>query len=131
MAALATLSPWVGFTSVVAAHSIGRSAAASAAALSAKAAKKDLGVDYVSEISRLRSLFGIAAGSAIPVPLTGSVGLLLLAFAIPATVLVCIWSHRSVGGIAGDSLGAIAQLSQTSVLFGAVVLNDGVCACSW
>ena len=131
MAALATISPWVGFTSVVAAHSIGRSAAVSAAALSAKAAKKGLGVDYVSEISRLRSLFGIAAGSAISVLLTGSVGFLLLAFAIPATVLVWIWSHRSVGGIAGDSLGAIAQLSQTSVLLGAVVLNDGVCACSW
>jgi len=131
MAALATLSPWVGFTSVVAAHSTSRSAAVGVAALSAKAAKKGLGVDYVSEINRFRSLLGIAAGSAISVLLTGSAGFLLLAFAIPTTVLVSIWSYRSVGGIAGDSLGAIAQLSQTSVLLGAVVLNDGVCACSW
>ena len=131
MAALATLSPWVGFTSVVAAHSTGRSAAVGAAALSTKAAKKGLGVDYISEINRLRSLLGIAAGSAISVLLTGSAGFFLLAFAIPTTVLVWIWSYRSVGGIAGDSLGAIAQLSQTSVLLGAVVLNDGVCACSW
>ena len=131
MAALATLSPWVGFTSVVAAHSTSRSAAVGVAALSAKAAKKGLGVDYVSEINRFRSLLGIAAGSTISVLLTGSAGFLLLAFAIPTTVLVWIWSYRSVGGIAGDSLGAIAQLSQTSVLLGAVVLNDGVCACSW
>jgi adenosylcobinamide-GDP ribazoletransferase len=131
MAALATLGPWVGFTSLVAAHSAGRSATVCVMTLTRKAARESLGIDGVSEPKRLQSFVGICAGSTIVIWVTGPIGFLLLALAIPATALTWAWSHRVLGRTAAGSLGAIAQLSQTSVLVGAVVLNDGACACSW
>jgi len=131
MAALAALDPATGLKSLVSAHAIGRAASVCVMVISRKTVREGLGADYISEISSFRCAAGIFAAVVITTLMNGTQGLLLLVFALPATVLMWAWSHRSIGGVVGDSLGAITQLSQTSVLIGAVTLNSGVCACSW
>ena len=131
MAALAALDPTTGFKSLVTAYAIGRGASVCVMVFSRKTVKQGLGADYISELSSVRCVIGVLSVVAAVILINGTQGLFLLVFALPATVLMWAWSHRSIGGVVGDSLGAITQLSQTSVLIGAVTLNSGVCACSW
>ena len=87
--------------------------------------------DHPSLGSLARGLAGVLAGVTILIVLNGPKGLLLLTFALPAIVIISAWSYRSIGGLVGDSLGAIAQLAQMSLLIGSVALTDGSCDCSW
>ena len=100
-------------------------------AFSRKTVREGLGADYITELSGLRCAVGVFATIFLVIALNGTQAAVLLVFALPPAVLMWAWSHRSIGGVVGDSLGAITQLSQTSVLLGAVTLNSGVCACSW
>lgn len=86
-----------------------------------RVAKEGLGADYIHELSRVRCLLGAVAISGLVVFLNGPKALLLLVFAVPAAFLMWAWSHRSIGGVVGDSLVAIAQLLQASVSVGVVV----------
>ena len=96
-----------------------------------QAAQEGLGADYISAVTWPRGLAGVLAGVTILIVLNGPKGLLLLTFALPAIVIISAWSYRSIGGLVGDSLGAIAQLAQMSLLIGSVALTDGSCDCSW
>lgn len=122
MTALGVLSPRDGFIGLISAHAIGRAAAVLVMVMNKRAAKEGLGADYIHELSRVRCLLGVVAASGLVVFLNGPKGLLLLVFAVPPASLMWAWSHRSIGGVVGDSLGAIAQLSQASVLVGVVFL---------
>ena len=129
VAALAALEPTIGLKSLVSAHAIGRTASVCVMLITRRAAREGLGADYISKLSTSRGLAGIITAVAVVILVSGPKGFLLLGFAVPATIITWAWSHRSIGGVVGDSLGAITQLSQTSVLIGAVTLNSGVCAC--
>ena len=131
IAALAALDPTTGLKSLVSAYAIGRSASVCVMVFSRKAVREGLGADYITELSVLRCAVGVFAAIFLVIALNGTQAAVLLVFALPPAVLMWAWSHRSIGGVVGDSLGAITQLSQTSVLLGAVTLNSGVCACSW
>ena len=131
MAALAALDPNTGLRSLISAYAIGRGASVCVMILSRKSVREGLGADYISELNRIRCALGILTVVVAVFLINGTQGLLLPVFAVPATLLMWAWSYRSIGGVVGDSLGAITQLSQTSVLIGAVTLNSGVCACSW
>lgn len=124
IAALATLVPSTGLIALVTAHGIGRASAVGVMVLTRNTAKEGLGADYLADLSRIRGSVGISAAVGIALLLNGYDGFLLIAFALPATLLTWAWSHRSIGGVVGDSLGAIAQLSQTSVLVAASALNS-------
>lgn len=130
IAALATLLPTSGLISLVTAHGIGRASAVGVMVLARNTPKEGLGADYLADLSRIRGIAGIALVVGMVILLNGTEGPLLIVFALPAALLTWAWSHRAIGGVVGDSLGAIAQLSQTSVLVGAAVLNSQVCACS-
>ena len=124
VAALATLAPRTGLIALVTAHGIGRASAVGVMVLTRNTAKEGLGADYLADLSRIRGALGIAVVVGVAVLLNGSDGALLIAFALPASLLTWAWSYRSIGGVVGDSLGAIAQLSQTSVLVAATSLNS-------
>lgn len=124
VAALATLAPRTGLIALVTAHGIGRACAVGVMVLTRNTAKEGLGADYLADLSRIRGALGIAVVVGVAVLLNGSDGALLIAFALPASLLTWAWSYRSIGGVVGDSLGAIAQLSQTSVLVAATALNS-------
>ena len=124
VAALATLAPRTGLIALVTAHGIGRASAVGVMVLTRNTAKEGLGADYLADLSRIRGALGIAVVVGVAVLLNGSDGALLIAFALPASLLTWAWSYRSIGGVVGDSLGAIAQLSQTSVLVAATALNS-------
>ena len=124
VAALATLAPRTGLIVLVTAHGIGRASAVGVMLLTRNTAKEGLGADYLADLSRIRGALGIAVVVGVAVLLNGSDGALLIAFALPASLLTWAWSYRSIGGVVGDSLGAIAQLSQTSVLVAATALNS-------
>ena len=128
VAALAALDPVVGLKSLVSAYAIGRSASVCVMVLS----RKPVGGDsYISEIGILRCVTAIFAAVVTAAMMHGTQGLLFPVFVLPAAVFMWVWSHRSIGGGIGNGLGLMTQLSQTSVLVGAVTLNSGVCACSW
>ena len=124
VAALATLAPRTGLIALVTAHGIGRASAVGVMVLTRNTAKEGLGADYLADLSRIRGALGIAVVVGVAVLLNGADGALLIAFALPASLLTWAWSYRSIGGVVGDSLGAIAQLSQTSVLVAATALNS-------
>ena len=124
VAALATLAPRTGLIALVTAHGIGRASAVGVMVLTRNTAKEGLGADYLADLSRIRGALGIAVVVGVAVLLNGSDGALLIAFALPASLLTWAWSYRSIGGVVGDSLGAIAQLSQTSVLVAATALKS-------
>ena len=128
VAALAALDPVVGLKSLVSAYAIGRSASVCVMVLS----RKPVGGDsYISEIGILRCVTAIFAAVVTATLMHGTQGLLFPVFVLPAAVFMWVWSHRSIGGGIGNGLGLMTQLSQTSVLVGAVTINSGVCACSW
>ena len=131
IAALAALDPTTGLKSLVSAYAIGRGASVCVMVFSRKAVREGLGADYITELNGFRCAVGVFAAIFLVIALNGTQAAVLFVFALPPTVLMWAWSHRSIGGVVGDSLGAITQLSQTSVLLGAVTLNSGVCACSW
>ena len=131
MAALGSLGPSDGLIGLISAHAGGRSAALFTMVFARQAAQEGLGADYISAVTWPRGLAGVLAGVTILIVLNGPKGLLLLTFALPAIVIISAWSYRSIGGLVGDSLGAIAQLAQMSLLIGSVALTDGSCDCSW
>ena len=131
VAALAALDPVVGLKSLVSAYAIGRSASVCVMVLSRKPVGEGLGDSYISEIGILRCVTAIFAAVVTAAMMHGTQGLLFPVFVLPAAVFMWVWSHRSIGGGIGNGLGLMTQLSQTSVLVGAVTLNSGVCACSW
>jgi len=124
IAALATLVPRTGLIALVTAHGIGRASAVGVMVLTRNTPREGLGADYLADLSRVRGSVGISVVVGMAILLNGSDGFLLIAFALPASLLTWVWSHRSIGGVVGDSLGAIAQLSQTSVLVAAAALNS-------
>jgi cobalamin synthase len=44
-------------------------------------------------------------------------------------LIIRVWSYRSIGDISGDSLGAVAQVSQMFVFLVAVGVLGSTCEC--
>ena len=110
------VSPAVTFGCLVAAHALGRCAAV-ALLLSAPGASADgLGAQAARTLPAASAWIGIAVGVAISTLSVGWwVGPLLLA-AVVVVVTVHTWSHRKIGGVTGDVLGAAEQLVECTVL---------------
>jgi adenosylcobinamide-GDP ribazoletransferase len=113
---VATLAPAAAFAGLVAAHALGRSAAVGAMTTYPLATSDGLGAGYAAGLSRRRAALGILGGTAIAAAATGWWVGPLAAAAVVAAVAVGALAMRKIGGITGDVLGAVEQVTECLVL---------------
>jgi adenosylcobinamide-GDP ribazoletransferase len=113
---VASLAPASAFAGLVAAHALGRSAAVGAMATFPLATADGLGAGYASGLSRQRAFVGVLSGIAIATIATGWwVGPLATAGLVAAVSIGAIAVHK-IGGVTGDVLGAVEQVTECLVL---------------
>jgi adenosylcobinamide-GDP ribazoletransferase len=126
--ALGTLGPAQGFVGIIAANTLGRMAAVVVMMLMRPARVDGLGVSYRTGLSTTGALIGVGFGAIIVAGLSGWWSLAFAAAAVTSAGAVAWLSHRKIGGIAGDVLGAIEQIAATAVL---VVASGAAAHASW
>jgi len=113
--ALAALAPAVASGALIAAHSLGRTAAVALMA-AGPVAGNGLGASYARHLRRRHVVVAIATGSALAVAGFGVWAGPAVVAAAAAVVGVRRWARRSLGGVTGDVLGACEQITETAVL---------------
>ncbi|MGI9594633.1 MAG: adenosylcobinamide-GDP ribazoletransferase [Acidimicrobiales bacterium] len=120
IAVLASLDPWQGFRAVIAAHCLSR-AIAVGVMFRAPLAGDGLGASYAADLTPLgagaASLFGLVVLAIAAGGFLASLATLLLAVA--AAVAVVALAVRKIGGVTGDVLGAVQQMSSLAILVAA------------
>ncbi|QUS41065.1 adenosylcobinamide-GDP ribazoletransferase [Tardiphaga alba] len=127
IAALATLTPWIGAAALIAAHAAARVMPAFVMnRMSHSGDPASMKVSYVqSPVRRTEITFALitAALAVLPLMLLAPRGVvigLLLGAALGA--LLARWAKRLIGGYTGDVLGAIEQLFEIGFLLGVAAI---------
>jgi len=110
------VSPAVAFACVVAAHALGRCAAVALMAIAPAATTDGLGAHAARALPLAEVWIGVTAGIAIAALAVGWWVMPLAFGAVAVTITVGAWSHRKIGGVTGDVLGAAEQLVECIVL---------------
>ena len=113
---VATLSPTAAFGGLIAAHTLGRGAAVGVMGTVSEVPESGLGADYSRPLSRRAALAGVSAALIITLLATGWWAGPLVAVTALGGALVSLVAKRSFGGISGDILGAVEQVSECLVL---------------
>ena len=123
VAALSALAGWQAFAAAVAAHAISRSAASLVMVWAPPARAAGLGVDYLAQLSRpavFASALVVVVATAVVFQLTA----VAIAVGVALTTLAVVkLAVAKIGGISGDVLGAVQQLTKIAVL-AAIVLTS-------
>jgi len=114
--AVASLGPAAAFAGLVAAHALGRAAAVGAMATFPLATADGLGAGYASGLSRKGAFLGALSGVAIATIATGWWVGPLAGAAVVAVATVGALAMRKIGGVTGDVLGAVEQVTECLVL---------------
>lgn len=125
VAAVSALSGWVAVAGVIVAHTVSRTVASLTMIRAEPALESGLGVDYIQGLSAAavsRSAIAVAAGTFVLFGL-GALPVLFAAYGVAALIVGLAVSK--IGGISGDVLGAIQQVSKIAVLV-VVVIADRV-----
>lgn len=124
IAALSALSGWTAVAAAVAAHTVSRATAAFVMIAAPPARESGLGVDYLDGLSRSAVLGSSVAVAAVVAVLFGVVALPILFAAYAAGSLVVGLAISKIGGISGDVLGAIQQVSKIAILVVVVIAAE-------
>lgn len=103
-------------TSLVAAHTLGRSAAVVAMRTAPPATQSGLGVSAATALRPVPTTIGLAAGTGAVALLSGWWVLPFLAAAAVGVAATVTLAVRKIGGLAGDVLGAVEQVTECLVL---------------
>ena len=114
--AVAALAPAAAVAGLVAAHALGRGAAVAAMGVVPLAKPDGLGAGYARSVTARRAATAGLVAVGIAALLTGWWAGPLAAAALAAAALVAFFAWRAIGGITGDVLGAIEQLTECAVL---------------
>lgn len=114
VASIAT--PAAAFAALVAAHTLGRSAAVVAMRVAPAARESGLGVSAAANLRPVPTIAGLVGGIAVVAALTGWWVVPFVGGALVAVGLVVALAVRKIGGLAGDVLGAVEQVAEGLVL---------------
>jgi adenosylcobinamide-GDP ribazoletransferase len=119
---VASLAPAAAFAGLVAAHALARSAAVGAMATFPLATSDGLGAGYAAGLPRSRAFVGVVSGAGIAALATGWWVGPLAAAGVVAAVAVGALAMRKIGGVTGDVLGAVEQVTECLVLVAVTAL---------
>jgi adenosylcobinamide-GDP ribazoletransferase len=112
--------------SAIAAHVLGRGAAVAAMGVVPVARPEGLGADVARSLPAARSVVGVIAAAILAAgALVARFGfggdvawptVAALAATVGATALVALLAHRKIGGLTGDVLGTVEQVTECAVL---------------
>lgn len=120
-ATVSALEPSQAILALVAAHALSRSLAV-AAMLIAPVAGDGLGASYMTELRWPAPVITVLVTLVSTAALIGSTALLAIPLAIAAMSATLWLSLRKIGGVTGDVLGAIQQVSALAVLVAATII---------
>lgn len=114
---LSTLEPIDGLKALVVAHTLSRSMAVGAMR-DTSLAGSGLGAAYAAELRPLWAYVALLFGVAVTmlVYFDVSIVLIMLVAAVAARVAVVLLAVRKIGGVTGDVLGAVQQMSALAIL---------------
>ncbi|MDQ3739288.1 MAG: adenosylcobinamide-GDP ribazoletransferase [Actinomycetota bacterium] len=121
-AALASMPPAAGLAATVAAHTLGRAAAISIIGRVDSARRSGLGATAAEAVREPGRTLGAVAGMAICALATGWWVAVLIPVAALGTTAVVSLARRAFGGINGDVLGAVEQVTEIAVLIAMAAL---------
>lgn len=124
IAALSALTGWTALAGTVVAHTISRAVASFMMVTAPPARASGLGVDYLVGLSRPAVLGTSVAAAALVAVLFGIVALPILFAAYAAGSLIVGLAMSKIGGISGDVLGAIQQVSKIAILVVVVIAAE-------
>lgn len=84
--------------------------------------ERGLGTSFMLGRSRWRWVAGFITAAAVAVLLMGGGGLILLAASLTIALAFGLWISRLIGGMTGDTYGAINEVTEVSVLLLAALL---------
>ena len=113
--AVSTLGRTDAVLAIPAAHALSR-AASVAAMLGFKPVDDGLGAAYTRALGRGRGVVGVVVGIAIAAGLLRTWALLAVAIGLAAALLIGVLARSKIGGINGDVLGAVQQITEIGVL---------------
>jgi adenosylcobinamide-GDP ribazoletransferase len=120
---LGALSPVAAVAGLIASHTLGRTVSIVSMAIWPTATAQGLGADYVRAARPLPIMIGAGIGLAISTAVLGWwIGPALVAAAIAGGVMGWI-AWRALGGVTGDILGAIEQVTEIAVLLVVVAIG--------
>jgi adenosylcobinamide-GDP ribazoletransferase len=82
----------------------------------ATAAKEGLGAHMIANMTGARLLFATATTLIGAIALGGLGGLATMALVAVLTLFSKLYFHRRLGGVTGDTFGAVAEISEAVVL---------------
>jgi adenosylcobinamide-GDP ribazoletransferase len=81
------------------------------------AAKPGLGATLIDHLSVKQFLWAALISVLLVAAILHGVGIAMMAWVTLFTMAAKIYFHRRLGGVSGDTFGAVGELSETSVLF--------------
>lgn len=114
--ALSSISPKHMIAYSIAAHCIARASALFLMLNSAPATQTGLGADYVQRLPRINAIISIALSIGFCFLITQSKMIACFLLVTLFTFIVRQWSKRKIGGITGDVLGTVEQVSEIAAL---------------
>ncbi|MCH8903867.1 MAG: adenosylcobinamide-GDP ribazoletransferase, partial [Bacteroidetes bacterium] len=88
------------------------------------ARREGMGPGFQAGRTRWQIAAGFAVALAASIGLAGVAGVVLLAIASLVALALGRWMARMLGGLTGDSYGAINELAAVAVLLAAIVLGN-------
>jgi adenosylcobinamide-GDP ribazoletransferase len=116
ISALATLGAAQGLAALVTAHAVGRAAAVVTMRAAPVASDEGLGAAYAARVTNRQAMVAACVGVAVAVLAMLEWGVLACAIVALAAWGTAHLAIRKIGGITGDVLGAIEQVSECAVL---------------
>jgi adenosylcobinamide-GDP ribazoletransferase len=114
IAALASVPPGTGVFVAVSANAVGRGAAVGVMAASWGARATGLGATYCDRTRRSVAIAGIIPALVVTIGASGWRGLASVVVAVGIAAALRVAAHRRYGGVTGDVLGAVEQLTEMS-----------------
>lgn len=113
--ALGSCTPRAMFTAAIAAHCLARASALGLMLTTALARHDGLGAEYVKSLPIGRSILSLVVAVLIGLAAIGFWAGPALGATLISALVVRWWSQHKIGGITGDVLGAVEQVSENLV----------------